>query len=98
VLQVEAIRQFLTFEQRLNESIPPERSLISPKEFRKPHQVREQYFAALEMLRAHLHRCLLQISRIADTAIPKIADHMRYDDAWQLEAYERPKFLEYNGG
>ncbi len=93
-LQVEAIRQFLTFEQRLHESSPERLSVDAPKELRRIRQVREQYFAALEMLRAHLHRCLLQVSRIADTAIPKIADHMRYDDAWQLEAYEKPKFLE----
>jgi hypothetical protein len=93
-LQVEAIRQFLTFEQRLNESVPLEHPLITSKEFRRSHQVRDQYFAGLEMLRAHLHRCLLQISRIADTPIPKIADHMRYDATWQLEAYERPSFPE----
>jgi hypothetical protein len=95
-LQGEAIRQFLTFEQRLLESSPERLIVDAPKELRRPHQVREQYFAALEMLRAHLHRCLLQVSRIADTAIPKIAAHMRYDDAWQLEAYEKPKFLANN--
>lgn len=96
-LQVEAIRQFLTFEQRLNESAPPESALIDdPSDFRRPPLVREKYFAALEMLRAHLHRCLVQESKIADTAIPKISDHMRYDDAWQLEAYEKPTFLEKN--
>jgi hypothetical protein len=42
------------------------------------------------MLRAHIHRVLIQIARIADTDIPKIAKNMRYDEAWQLEAYERP--------
>lgn len=93
-LQVEAIRQFLTFEQRLNQSAEPGGVVIgAPSDFRRLPSVRQQYFAALEMLRAHLHRCLLQISKIADTAAPKIADHMRYDDAWQLEAYEQPKFL-----
>jgi len=96
-LQVEAIRQFLTFEQRLNESASPEGILIDvSSDFRRPPSVREQYFAALEMLRAHLHRCLVQVSKIADTAIPKISDNMRYDDTWQLEAYEKPKFVENN--
>lgn len=96
-LQVEAIRQFLTFEQRLNESSPTEKVLLDvPTDFRRAANVREQYFAALEMLRAHLHRCLVQVLKIADTSIPKISDHMRYDDAWQLEAYEKPKFLENN--
>ncbi len=96
--QLEAIRQFLTFEQRLNDSESLEGQFIKgPRDIRRPTPVREQYFAALEMLRAHLHRCLLQLSKIADTAIPKIAFDMRYDDAWQLEAYEQPKFLETNG-
>lgn len=96
-LQVEAIRQFLTFEQRLNQSAAPESMLVdAPSDFRRRPPTREQYFAALEMLRAHLHRCLLQVSKIADTAIPKISDHMRYDDAWQLEAYEQPKLPENN--
>lgn len=90
-LQVEAIRQFLTFEQRLNQAMEPGAVIDAPSDFRRPATVREQYFAGLEMLRAHLHRCLFEVSKIADTAIPKIADHMRYDEAWQLEAYEQPK-------
>ncbi len=73
-LITEAIRQFFTFEQRLKQH----------------NRSREQYFAALEMLRAHIHRVLIQISRIADIEVPKIAENMRYDEAWQLEAYERP--------
>jgi len=88
--QLEAIRQFLTFEQRINPSskrsdlILPDRS-----SFRRPEDTRVQYFAALEMLRGHLHRCLLQVAKIGNTTIPKIADHMRYDEAWQLDAYEK---------
>lgn len=70
----EGIRQFSTFEQRLSEH--PER--------------RQMYFAALEMLRAHLHRVMGQVALIASIEIPKIADHMRYDNAWQLEAYVQP--------
>jgi len=73
-LMAEAIRQFFTFEQRLDRG------------FRD----REVYFAALEMLRAHIHRVLLQVAKVAQTEIPKIAQHMRYDEAWQLDAYERP--------
>jgi hypothetical protein len=70
----EGIRQFSTFEQRLS---------------RRPED-REKYFAALEMLRAHLHRVLLQVSVLGDVKIPKIADQMRYSEAWQLEAYRTP--------
>jgi hypothetical protein len=86
-LMLEGIRQFFTYEERLHK--------CSNMAFRVPENFRlignrEKYFAALEMLRAHLHRCLLQVSTIAETEIPKIADHMRYDQAWQLEAYETP--------
>jgi hypothetical protein len=49
------------------------------------------YFAALEMLRAHIHRSLAQIAKIADMEIPVIADSMRYDGNWQLESYEKPR-------
>jgi hypothetical protein len=76
-LMAEAVRQFFTFEQRLD---------------RRPES-RQAYFAALEMLRAHIHRVLLQVAKIAQTEIPKIAQHMRYDEAWQLDAYERPSAL-----
>lgn len=50
-------------------------------------QDRDEYLAALEMLRQHLFRCLVQISKIADIDIPKIAPNMRYDEVWQPEAY-----------
>jgi hypothetical protein len=69
----DAIRQFLTFEQRL----------------RKQKGERNQlYFAGLEMLRAHIHRCLLQVSKIAEMEIPDVADYMRYDEHWKIEAYK----------
>ena len=89
---LEGIRQFLTFEQHLRHPSAMSKLVLpdSLTNHRLPEQ-REQYFAALEMLRAHLHRCLLQIAKIADIQIPKIADSMRYDDAWQLEAYEKPR-------
>lgn len=94
-LMLEAIRQFLTFEQRLNDRVPEQR-IILPDSFRSrpSYNNREQYFAALEMLRAHLYRCLTQVSRIANIKIPKITDHMRYDEAWQLEAYEKLVLVE----
>jgi hypothetical protein len=70
----EGIRQFSTFEQMPSQH--PER--------------RQMYFGALEMLRAHLHRVLGQVALIASIEIPKIADRMRYDNVWELEAYVRP--------
>ena len=70
----DSIRQFLTYEQRLTKRSPGSREL---------------YFAALEMLRAHIHRSLLQVSKIADMEIPGISATMRYDDSWQLDAYQK---------
>jgi len=97
-LMLEGIRQFLTFEQRLKRH-PQESPLVVPtsSDFRRDVNQRDQYFAALEMLRAHLHRCLIQVAKIADTKIPKIANNMRYDEAWQLDAYEKPLLPPPNG-
>lgn len=81
----DAIRQFLTFEQRL-ERRPPEG-------MGRSRESQEIYFAALEMLRAHIYRCLLEISKVAKMKIPGIADQMRYDGIWQLEAYKKPRLL-----
>ena len=90
-LQADAIRQFLTFEQRLVRATPQVPAIVDANGmYRRPPDMREQYFAALEMLRGHLSRCLAQIAKIADTAIPKTATNMPYDEAWQLEAYEQP--------
>lgn len=87
----DAIRQFLTFEQRLKQEASRSPLFIpNVPDFRRPPDQREQYFAALEMLRGHLYRCLAQVSKIANIDIPKIVNHMRYDEAWQLEAYEMP--------
>ncbi len=75
----DAIRQFLTFEQRLSS--------------RSDFEQRDLYFAGLEMLRAHIHRTLIQVSKIADLEIPGIVAQMRYDQHWQLEAYKPLKAL-----
>lgn len=70
----ESIRQFLTFEQKL------------PKGIRERQEL---YFRGLEMLRAHIHRSLLQIVKIAGKKkIPGISDNMRHDEHWQIEAYK----------
>ena len=96
-LQLEAIRQFITFEQKLRErEWGPETRQFCRSCLHHPHGQHESYFAALEMLRRHLYRCLSQVARIADVTIPKIPENMRYDDAWQLEAYEHPRLP--NGG
>ncbi|MGA8731193.1 MAG: hypothetical protein WB608_20720 [Terracidiphilus sp.] len=68
----EGIRQFLTFEQRLE---------------RMSQRDRQLYFNALEMLRAHIYRSLLQIAKIGAMEIPSNAAAMRYDENWFLDAY-----------
>jgi len=91
---LEAIRQFLTFEQQLRD-IPQPSPIWLPQvpDFHRPPDQREAYFAGLEMLRAHLYRCLEQVAAIAQISIPKIAENMRYNDAWQLDAYKSPPAL-----
>jgi hypothetical protein len=90
-LMLEAIRQFFTFEETLRTANPN-----FPGEFhtRMHRHDLQPYFAALEMLRGYLFRCLTQVAVMADTSIPKIAKGMRYEDAWQLDAYQEPKLIE----
>lgn len=89
-LMLEGIRQFLTFEERLQHyGLPLELEAPEAQSWRPSHRGSQQlYFAGLEMLRAHLHRCLNQIASIANMEVPTIPAHMRYDEQWQLEAYE----------
>ena len=73
-LMLEPIRQFLTFEQRLG---------------RLPHN-KPIYFSSLEMLRAHLTRCLIQIIKIAQMDVEKVFNsRFKYDETWEIEAYEK---------
>jgi hypothetical protein len=91
---LEAIRQFLTFEQRLRVQKKPQSWRAGSPDFRRPPDQRELYFAALEMLRGHLYRCLAQVAIIAKIQIPKISEGMRYDAVWQIEAYKSPPALQ----
>jgi len=84
----EAIRQFLTFEQRIGD-----RESIPQHAHRSP-DAQQLYFAGLEALRAHLHRCLIQVAELADVELPGIAEHMPYEPGWTLEAYVQPELIE----
>jgi hypothetical protein len=88
-----SIRQFLTFEQRLRVQKKPQSSKPARRDSRRPPDQREAYFAALEMLRAHLYRCLTQVAAIAKIQIPRITEGMRYDALWEMEAYKSPSAL-----
>jgi hypothetical protein len=90
-LMLESIRQFFTFEEGLRTANP---NFPGELHSRMHRADLEPYFAALEMLRGHLFRCLSQVAIVADTTIPKIADHMRYENAWQLDAYLKPNLIE----
>jgi hypothetical protein len=86
----EGIRQFLTYEQLLkrSDSLPPH----SPfSDFRRPPDVRQSYFDALELLRGHLSRCLGQVAVIGGMSGPQDGFIAEYRGAWPLDAYVAPK-------
>ena len=90
---LEGIRQFFTFEESLrtsNAEFPGELFTWLHRHDLQP------YFAALEMHRGHFYRCIAQVAVVVNTEIPKISAHMRYEDAWQLEAYEKPEIMARN--
>ena len=92
-MMLEGIRQFFTFVEGVRTASPGFPGELHTRHHRHDLQ---PYFAGLEMLRGHLYRCLTQVAVIAKTKIPKISDHMRYEDVWQLAAYKQP-LLEEDG-
>jgi hypothetical protein len=82
----EAIRQFMTFEQRLGGR---------HKEEHRNYEERQVYFDSLEMLRAHIYRTLMQLAKIGNCEnLPALSQMMYYDDQWQLEVYIFPRLEE----
>lgn len=75
---LESIRQFFTYIEKYK------LELDFDKFFRK----KEIYFGAIELLRSHIYRCLIQISKIAEIKIPKIQNYVRYNEKWELSYYE----------
>jgi len=80
----EGVRQFLTITEPL--STPP-----SPQRAARRFKPREEYFAALEQLRFHLHSCLQQVAKIAEMETPKVAAFLRSQQEWEEAQYLRPK-------
>lgn len=76
---LEGIRQFMTFEERLDQGNPSDW---------------QRHFLALEILRRHIYQCLIQISAIADLRLPRVADSMQYEAAWQMAVYLSPQLPE----
>lgn len=85
-MMLDPIRQFLTFEQRL-QSI---RIKVSQAEGRDP-LVREAYLQALDVLRIHLKRTISEIARIGGISFP---EKPTLDaEQWKIENYLPPKIL-----
>jgi hypothetical protein len=89
-MMAQGIRQFLTYEELLkrgDDTLPHPRF----EDFHRPHDVRQAYFDALEMLRGHLSRCLGQIAAIAGMDMPTDGLIANYQGPWQVEAYVKPQ-------
>ena len=84
-LMLTAIRQFLTFEQRLSASSSAKGD--GRNEWYRGASIRSEYFGALEMLRGHLSRCLGQVATVAGMALPNDGLVVGYQGPWPLEAY-----------
>jgi hypothetical protein len=80
------IRQFMTYEELLKRSddAPPHPHFGN---FRRPPDVRQAYFDALEILRGHLSRCLGQLAAMAGMDAPTDGIIKNYQGPWQVEAY-----------
>jgi hypothetical protein len=85
------IRQFLTFEQRLQSAGV---QANAPSEFGRPQDTRQAYFDGLEILRGHLSRCLGQIAKLAGMDAPNDGIIVHYQGTWQLEAYQDPQLTD----
>ena len=74
---VEGIRQFLTATEQHAAGVV----LVADD---KPRDVlvRESYFRMLELLRFHLHSCLLQLSKVAAVESPRVASYLRSETEW----------------
>ncbi|MCL5770667.1 MAG: hypothetical protein M1479_00115 [Actinobacteria bacterium] len=78
---LESIRQFFTYIEKYE---------IDSK-FNNSFEKKEIYFGALELLRSHIYRCLIQISKIASVNIPKISYRIEYNEKWELNYYTEIK-------
>nr|WP_313424757.1 hypothetical protein [Brevundimonas diminuta] len=84
------IRQFMTFEQHL---VRDGADRLTDGPTHGPEHTREAYFAALEILRGHLSRCLGQVAAIAGMDPPNEGIIVNYQGAWQIDAYKPPLML-----
>lgn len=83
----EGIRQFLTITEPLSASSNSRRA-------GRRFEPREEYFAALEHPRFHLHSSLQQVAKIAEMETPKVAAFLRSAKEWEETQYLRPRTTE----
>lgn len=82
---LEAVRQFLTYHEQLERESAGVEIESSVPDFRRPRDIRESYFEALNRLRSHLHQCVHQIRIIADIELPEVPENLK--DGWQADIY-----------
>jgi hypothetical protein len=80
------IRQFMTFEEGLRATADDITRRDQQERHRAP-QLRDQYFAALELLRDHLSHCVRQIAVIAKMGDNSESYLIGYEGPWRLSAY-----------
>ena len=83
---VQGIRDFQTYEELINR---PEVAVPHPRfgVIERPHDLKEAYFSALEVLRGHISRCLDQVCAIGMIDPPHEGLLDNYRDPWPLDAY-----------
>jgi hypothetical protein len=63
------------------------RQFLTFTEKRDPHLYRHEYFAALELLRGHLLRCIEQLALLAGTS-PHLSNRLQFDPDWSPDIYQ----------
>jgi len=89
----DGIRQFLTFEQRLDHSSGLVPGTRDRDEF--PDTIQQQYFDGLEILRAHLSNCLAQVAEMAGMEVPDTGLVRNYNGSWVIATYQTLELREH---
>jgi hypothetical protein len=85
---LDAVRQFITYAERIEAAYQPSGSSIP--DLRRSPEARERYFTALKRLREHCWQTLAQISHIAKTEIPEVPKNLKLDN-WTTQNYVQNK-------
>jgi hypothetical protein len=81
---VDAIRQFMTYAERLDLAYHEDSHASSA--FRRHPGARHHYFEALKRLRAHILQTLHQLALVAKIDFPKVPDNLRITN-WDSSRY-----------